>query len=273
MNAGLRMTLLNNKVKEGQEYRNREPERGMHYPMPWPPYGGEPDMRYDRDGEHMPPESRRYRDERGRYTSRPMRRRSEYDDGMSMRYDGENGTESRRIGFKREPWEEHGRERERRTRSEYGGKIIPMRRYAEEEDEDDEEDPRKNYKKPQRVRAGGTFWMDSPPDTQELTKENARAWVASMRGSDPAKPKGGKWSMEDVKPYAQRMGMPTDGVEFFEFFAIMNAMYSDYFEVAKKYNLQNNPAFFADMAKAWLHDEDAVDNKAAMYYDCIVKHD
>lgn len=269
MNAGLRMTLLNNKVKEGQE---RDPERGMHYPMPWPPYSGEPDMRYDRDGENMPPESRRYRDDRGRYTSRPMRRRSEYDDGMSMRYDGENGTESRRIGFEREPWEDHGRERERRTRSEYGGKIIPMRRYAEEDD-DDEEDPRKNHKKPQRVRAGGTFWMDSPPDTQELTKENARAWVASMRGSDPAKPKGGKWSMEDVKPYAQRMGMPTEGVEFFEFFAIMNAMYSDYFEVAKKYNLQNNPAFFADMAKAWLHDEDAVDNKAAMYYDCIVKHD
>lgn len=257
MNTGLKMTLLNNKAKEEQERRERELERGM------------PGI----DDRYMPPEDRRYRDERGRYTSRPNRRRSEYDDGMSMRYDGENGTEMRRIGFEREPWEERERERERERmpRGEYGGNIIPMRKPYTEDDEDEEE--LRKSKKAQRVRAGGTFWMDSPPDTHEMTKESARAWVASMHGSDPAKPKGGKWSMEDVKPYAQRMGIPTEGVEFYEFFAIMNAMYSDYFEVAKKYNLQNNPAFFADMAKAWLHDEDAVENKAAMYYDCIVKHD
>ena len=51
----------------------------------------------------------------------------------------------------------------------------------------------------------------------------------------------------------------------------MNAMYSDYCKVAKRYGV-DRPEFFAEMAKAWLEDKDAVPNKAAMYYDCIVKH-
>lgn len=301
MNRGLKMALLNNKVKEGQRGRENVQEyqggRGMqysqgneggsmHYPMPWPPYGEEGQMRMERggnrggnrgaydgyeEGQRMEggAESRRYRDERGRYTSRPGRRAG-YEDGREMRYD-ENGSEMRRIGFQNEPWEEQGKEREQRTRSEYGGNIIPMRQRSKGED-DEEDDPARTGKR-QQVRAGGTFWMDTPENEKmPITRQKAREWVGMMKSSDPSRPQGGKWSMEEVKPYAQKVGIPTDGQEFFEFFAIMNAMYSDYYEVAKKYNLHNNPTYFADLAKAWLHDEDAVENKAAMYYECIVKH-
>ncbi len=40
--------------------------------------------------------------------------------------------------------------------------------------------------------------------------------------------------------------------------------------VAKKYNTLT-PEFFADMAMAFISDKDAVENKTAMYYECIVE--
>jgi hypothetical protein len=114
-------------------------------------------------------------------------------------------------------------------------------------------------------------WQEKPHHGV-LTMEQAREWVASMVGSDPAKPKGGKWSPEEVKPFAQRLGFATDGDMFPAFYAIMNAMYSDYYDVARKYNMQNNPTFFAVMAASWLHDDDAVEDKAEAYWEYIVKH-
>ena len=41
--------------------------------------------------------------------------------------------------------------------------------------------------------------------------------------------------------------------------------------VAKKYGV-DNAEFFACMAEAFLDDEDAVPDKLAVYYDCIVEH-
>ena len=50
----------------------------------------------------------------------------------------------------------------------------------------------------------------------------------------------------------------------------MNALYSDYYGVAKKHNALT-PDFFADMAMAFISDKDAVKNKSALYYECIAK--
>lgn len=127
-----------------------------------------------------------------------------------------------------------------------------------------------NEKKPISEPYANHHGMDAHAET--LTPEKVREWVGSMISADPSKPKGGKWTMDDVKPLAIKMGVPTEGERFLDFYIIMNAMYSDYYEVARKYNLQNNPAFFADMAKAWLDDPDAVDDKTAAYYRYIVKH-
>lgn len=103
-----------------------------------------------------------------------------------------------------------------------------------------------------------------------LTLEDAQEWVRSMRAADGSR--GGRWkSMADVKPLAERMGI-TGEKEMVEFFAVINAMYSDYCKVAKKHGV-DKPEFYADLAKAWIHDEDAEENKAMLYYDCIVKKD
>ena len=62
----------------------------------------------------------------------------------------------------------------------------------------------------------------------------------------------------------------TDGDPFYEFWAVMNALYCDYYAVAKKYNVLNAD-FFADMAMAFIHDKDAVKNKPMAYYNHIVQ--
>ena len=95
-----------------------------------------------------------------------------------------------------------------------------------------------------------------------MTPERARAWVEAM------KPKA-RWTRAEVKPFAEAIGM---GDRLTEMYAIMNAMASDYGDAAAKYKV-DTPEFYADLAKAWLCDEDAVPDKAAAYYGCVVKHE
>ena len=105
---------------------------------------------------------------------------------------------------------------------------------------------------------------------ERLTMEEACAWVRGMKGTDPQTRSGGKWTMEEAWKLARKMGMSGDGDDMVEFFAVLNAMYADYYEVAKKYEVAK-PEFFADMACAWLNDEDAVEGKAKEYFEHVVK--
>ena len=104
----------------------------------------------------------------------------------------------------------------------------------------------------------------------KLTREDAEAWMHGLRGEDPAVPYGPKWSMKQVEPIAIKYGVQPETEECVELWAVMNALYSDYYAVAKKHNVVT-PEFFADMAMAFLHDKDAVGDKAAVYYECIAK--
>lgn len=127
------------------------------------------------------------------------------------------------------------------------------------------------------VKAGGTFYMEPQSDMKsggekKLTREAAQEWVDSMEYFDETGKKhtGGKWGMAEVKPFAGKMGVPIEGEEFYEFYAMMNAMYADYMAVARKFGV-TSPEYYAGMAKAWMDDPDAVDGKTMLYYDCIVK--
>ena len=108
-------------------------------------------------------------------------------------------------------------------------------------------------------------------DDQPFTEQTAEEWVASMVNEDPAVGRGGKWKPDDVRPFAKKYGIQTTGKQFAEFYAMMNAMYSDYSEVAKRYGV-TDPGFFAEMAKAFIHDKDANPDKVQAYYEHIVKH-
>lgn len=99
----------------------------------------------------------------------------------------------------------------------------------------------------------------------EFTPELAKEWVKKMHNEDGTM--GEHWNMDQVKKLMTQRGVEYNHAEVY---AIMNAIYSDYCRVLKKYGF-NSPEGYMDLALAWLKDSDAVPNKAMMYYECIVK--
>lgn len=119
-------------------------------------------------------------------------------------------------------------------------------------------------------KIGGTFEMEHGGKPQKLTMEKAREWVESMENEDDEKPEGEIFPMEKTKEMAKKIGYHCEGQKCIDFYAIVNAMYSDYCKVAEKFDV-DEPEFYACMAKAFLEDQDAVKNKAAAYYHHIAK--
>lgn len=101
-----------------------------------------------------------------------------------------------------------------------------------------------------------------------LTREEAEKWVRGMKSEDGKT--GARWELRDVQKYAGNYGIEDD--EVIDFFAVLNALASDYGKVAKKYGV-DRMEFWAEMAKAFMHDTDAVPDKVRMYYECIAKKD
>lgn len=99
-----------------------------------------------------------------------------------------------------------------------------------------------------------------------LTHDEAEEWCDSMVNTDGTK--GAHWTMEQTEQVASQRGITCDKTDFW---AVMNMMYSDYNKVAKNHSV-DTPGFYADMAKAFLEDSDAVDGKAYVYWDCITDH-
>lgn len=151
-----------------------------------------------------------------------------------------------------------------------GGNITSMREYG------------RKYR-PERMIMGGQHHSRSHEQPEyhmgfgaqermngeehELTLEKAKHWVEGMENSDGSM--GGRWTYEEIKQYAKNFGI-TGEEKTIEFFAMINAMYSDYCKVAKKFGV-NTAEFYAELAKAWIDDKDAVPDKTAVYLDCIVK--
>lgn len=249
----------------------------------WP---GENEMRGGRDGgsrqmNDYGAESR-YRGRDGRWHA--GRRRSEYEEGAYGNYpvdrrmggddEDEDEEEKKKYsvtvqprnviqwpympGMPHEPPENRmigfgTRDREYQTRSHYGEGM------ADESQHHAMPDGAENWN--ENAQHGGMMALD---------RETAERWTRSMRNEDTTRPTGPRWSMDELKPMAQKFGIKPDSDEFIEFYAMTNAMYSDYCAVAKKFNI-TSPEFYGMMALAWMKDKDAVPNKTAMYYECCVR--
>lgn len=100
-----------------------------------------------------------------------------------------------------------------------------------------------------------------------LDLETAEEWTSSMCNADGTR--GPHWTVDQVRQVIAQRGLKVDLPAFY---AVLNAIYSDYVEVAKAHGLGDQLGFYIDLALAWLDDEDAVPDKAAAYYSCIVKH-
>lgn len=101
--------------------------------------------------------------------------------------------------------------------------------------------------------------------TDKLTREMAEEWMAGLENEDGSS--GPHWNMEQVKQVMAQRGIQMDP---YEFGAVLNALYSDYSKVFLKHNV-NKIDLYVDLTTAWLMDKDAVQNKAAAYFECVVK--
>ena len=255
-------------------------------------------------------QARRRRDERGRYMDTDMRRpynrempyraegeqmarrgrenRSEMDDGADMR--GEGYFVWDRANEPHMPPERYGRpEGKRMTRtperhySPYGDQpdvykqqddrsnrwmeddnIVSLDTFAHKTDPLDQRDGKEHMERKQPRQIG--FQSNSE---KGLDKQTVMEWVESMEDGEGVK--GGKYTWHQAQQYAMNKGI-TGEKRMLEFYAAMNAMYTDFHEAGKKFGV-DKPDFYACLAKLFIEDPDAVDDKMEKYYEHVVKHD
>lgn len=102
--------------------------------------------------------------------------------------------------------------------------------------------------------------------TPRFSPAMAEEWTSHMKNADHSK--GPHWSLDQVRQIIKQKDLLCDP---YKFWAVMNAIYSDYAKTIQKHGVHNQD-FYVDMAMDWLMDEDAVDDKAGAYYTYVVKH-
>ena len=206
----------------------------------------------------------RYRGKDGRYHAGT--RRSEYGGGEMRRMGGDDDEETYKVTVRPEDI--------------YQPMIWPTAPESRQEDE-----RYANYGSDgttdRQIGFGAMMHMDGQQSRQHMEmgrtgsmqgmrfdEQTAREWVDSMQGVDKSHPKGGKWTPEQLEALAKKHGVPTTGREWWEFYAMVNAMYADYSDVAKAYNI-TSPDYYARMALAFIRDKDALPDKVARYWEYI----
>lgn len=104
---------------------------------------------------------------------------------------------------------------------------------------------------------------------KDFNLESAKHWAAGLKNEDGTT--GAHWTMEQTNAVAKEHGVKFEHITEYCWWITMNMMYSDYYAVAVKHGC-NTPAFYADMAKAFLFDKDAKSprEKISAYFDYIV---
>lgn len=102
---------------------------------------------------------------------------------------------------------------------------------------------------------------------EEFTSEMANAWVSAMENSDNTM--GMHWTKDQTSAVLKGIGKNIDPCMFW---AVMNSIYSDYGPTLTKYGIVA-PEAYGELAIDWICDNDAVKDKAAMYYKYVVAHE
>lgn len=122
-----------------------------------------------------------------------------------------------------------------------------------------------NQEKPERKPQQMGFVQRERDHEKPFDKETAMEWVEHME--DKSGVKGGAYTWHQTQQYGRNMGI-TGEERLIEFYAVMNAMQSDYWPAAKKFGV-DKPEFYAALAKCFIEDVDAVEDKVSKYYECI----
>ena len=221
---------------------------------------------------------------RGGYvTSRDPRRRDRRDRGEYDTMDGRYERDGHHMGYE-EPYGRLRGEFEYEQYDDYDcydygdyrggdmrGRGRGMRRdYGDDWDDEDMRGRARNSRGQYMSRRGR---RDYGEDEEELTKHDIKKWEKDMENSDGTH--GAHFEKEMIDQKTMQMGIDPkkfgDGV----LCVMVNSMYSDYCGVAKKFGV-DRIEFYIEMAKAFLDDKDfdgSPEEKAYLYYKCIVEHD
>lgn len=109
--------------------------------------------------------------------------------------------------------------------------------------------------------------MGATPNKQPmpLTEQQATMWVKSMKHCDGTT--GELITMEQAKDWLMKKGYT--GISVTDFYAVINAMKSDYSSVAKMFNIMNDD-FYGELARAFIMDKDAKPHKTSLYREYVV---
>lgn len=191
----------------------------------------------------------------GRFTSGYGYPQSRYDGGAEMNHMPIRQPQPYYAG-------DYGRDGSSQPLSRIGFSMDgEVQRMPREFDEDFRADEMSRRSGGGRMRGYGASNAVLPMD-----RKTAEEWTARMQNTDGST--GPHWAFEQVGQIMAQKKIDCDPVQFY---AALNAVYSDFYTVAKKYGV-SNIEFFADLAKAWLDDKDAVPDKLAAYYQYVVKH-
>lgn len=105
---------------------------------------------------------------------------------------------------------------------------------------------------------------------KKLTDSDYDKWLEDMEGADGTM--GPMWTEDETSSVAKKIGIDFKKYTPKVFQVAMDMMYSDYCEVAEKFDV-DKPEFYAEMAKAYLEDEDSIKggDKLSAYYEYIVE--
>lgn len=115
-----------------------------------------------------------------------------------------------------------------------------------------------------------TIYNHADKDMKPLTDEEYKKWVNSMENSDGST--GGIWTEQETSAVAKKLGIDFKEFTPLEFCVAMNMQFSDMGETMEKNGI-DKPEVFAEMAKAWLLDDDTLKGgkKLSAYYHSVVE--
>lgn len=102
----------------------------------------------------------------------------------------------------------------------------------------------------------------------KLSDSICRDWVMNLDVTDGSgRTNGEKWNINQTTDIAQRMGVSWDKFTKYEWYAILNAYYSDHFKTGKEFEIENEPEFYASLVlDDFCRDTDAHDKTPFNYY-------
>lgn len=99
-----------------------------------------------------------------------------------------------------------------------------------------------------------------------VTPELAKMLVEDFAITDGSgRINGEKWTPEEAMEIGKKLEIDYEEIPKFEWYLILNMMYSDYNNVAIHFGI-TDALFYGEMALAWFHDVDARENKTFKFF-------